>query len=66
MVEDKGLSELPMGIIYNEAHDSHDDHDENDGQNDQGIPECLIICSSNHIDDAPGLFRLNAKGICRP
>ena len=20
------------------------------------IPECPIICSSNHIDDAPGLF----------
>ena len=30
------------------------------------IRECPIICSSNHIDDAPGLFRLNAKGICRP
>ena len=30
------------------------------------IPECPIICSSNHIDDAPGLLRLNAKGICRP
>ena len=30
------------------------------------IPECPIICSSNHIDDAPGLFCLNAKGICRP
>ena len=38
MVEDKGLSELPMRIIYNEAHDSHDDHDENDGQNDQDDP----------------------------
>ena len=31
VVEDKGLSELPMEIIYNETHDSHDDHDENDG-----------------------------------
>ena len=30
------------------------------------IAECPIICSSNHIDDAPGLFCLNAKGICRP
>ena len=30
------------------------------------IPECPIICTSNHIDDAPGLFCLNAKGICRP
>ena len=29
------------------------------------IPECPI-CSSNHIDDAPGLSCLNAKGICRP
>ena len=35
MVEDKGLSELPKGIIYDEAHDSHDDHDENDGHDDQ-------------------------------
>ena len=25
VVEDKGLSELPMEIIYNEAHDSHDE-----------------------------------------
>ena len=38
MVEDKGLSELPMGIIYNEAHDSHDDHDENDEHDDQDDP----------------------------
>ena len=30
------------------------------------IPECPIIRSSNHTDDAPGLFRLYAKGICRP
>ena len=30
------------------------------------IPECPIICSSNHIDDVPELFRINAKGICRP
>ena len=30
------------------------------------IPECPIICSSNHIDDAPELFCRNAKGICRP
>ena len=35
MVEGKGLSEFPMRIIYNEAHDSHDDHDENDGHDDQ-------------------------------
>ena len=35
MVEDKGLSELLMSIIYNEAHDSHDDHHENDGHDDQ-------------------------------
>ena len=60
MVEDKGLSEPPMGIIYNEAHDSHDDHDENDGHDDQDDPRM------SHIDDAPGLFRPNAKGICRP
>ena len=38
MVEDKGLSELLMEIIYNEAHDSHDDHDRNDGWNDQDDP----------------------------
>ena len=38
MVEDKGLSEFPMEIIYNEAHDSHDDHDGNDGWNDQDDP----------------------------
>ena len=25
-------------------------------------PECPIICSSNHIDDALGLFCTNAKG----
>ena len=30
------------------------------------IPECPIICSSNHIHDALGLFCPNAKGICRP
>ena len=30
------------------------------------IPECPNICSSNHIDDVPGLFCPNAKGICRP
>ena len=30
------------------------------------IPECPIHCASNHIDAAPGLFCLNAKGICRP
>ena len=30
------------------------------------IPECPIICSSNHLDDAPGLSCLNAKGICKP
>ena len=35
MVEDKGLSEFLMRIIYNEGHDSHDDHDENDGHDDQ-------------------------------
>ena len=28
--------------------------------------ECPIICSSNHIDTAPGLSGLKAKGICRP
>ena len=38
MVEDKGLSELSMGIIYDEAHDSHDDHDENDGYDAQDDP----------------------------
>ena len=27
--------------------------------------ECPIICSSNHIDTAPGLSRLKAKGVCR-
>ena len=25
------------------------------------IPECPIICSLNHIDDAPGLFCPNAR-----
>ena len=30
------------------------------------IPECPIICSSNHIDDASGLFCPHAKGICPP
>ena len=29
-------------------------------------PECPIICSSNHIDDASGLFCPHAKGICKP
>ena len=29
-------------------------------------PECPIICSSNHIDDASGLSSPHAKGICRP
>ena len=29
-------------------------------------PECPIICSSNHIDDASGLLGPHAKGICRP
>ena len=29
-------------------------------------PECPIICSSNHIDDAYGLLCPHAKGICRP
>ena len=29
-------------------------------------PECPIICPSNHIDDACGLFCPHAKGICRP
>ena len=28
--------------------------------------ECPIICSSNHIDDASGLYCPHAKGICRP
>ena len=28
--------------------------------------ECPIICSWNHIDTAPGLSPLKAKGICRP
>ena len=28
--------------------------------------ECLIIRSSNHIDTAPGLSRVKAKGVCRP
>ena len=55
-----------MRIVYNEGHDSHDDHDENDGHDDQDTSECPIICSSNHIDTAPGLSRLKAKGICRP
>ena len=27
--------------------------------------ECPIISSSNHIDTAPGLSCLKAKGICR-
>ena len=30
------------------------------------IPECSIICSSNHIDDASGLSCPHAKGICPP
>ena len=29
-------------------------------------PECPIICSSNHIDDASGLYCPHAKGLCRP
>ena len=29
-------------------------------------PECPIISSSNHIDDASGLVCPHAKGICRP
>ena len=29
-------------------------------------PECPIICSSNHIDDASGLLCPHAKGISRP
>ena len=29
-------------------------------------PECPIICSSNHIDDASGLVCPHAKGICKP
>ena len=29
-------------------------------------PECPIICSSNHIDDASRLFFPHAKGICPP
>ena len=29
-------------------------------------PECPIICSSNHIDEAYGLVCPHAKGICRP
>ena len=29
-------------------------------------PECPIICSSNHIDDASGLVCPHAKGICLP
>ena len=28
--------------------------------------ECPIISSLNHIDTVPGLFRLRAKGTCRP
>ena len=28
-------------------------------------PECSIICSSNHMDDASGLFCPHAKGICK-
>ena len=28
-------------------------------------PECPIICSSNHIDEASGLFCPHAKGICK-
>ena len=30
------------------------------------IPECPIICFSNHIDDASGLLCPYAKGICQP
>ena len=30
------------------------------------IPECPIICFSNHIDDASGLLCPHAKGISRP
>ena len=66
MVEDKGLSKLLMGIIYDEAHDSHDYHDGNDGHDDQDDPRMSHHLFMNHIDDAPGLFCLNAKGICRP
>ena len=33
---------------------------------DMMTSECLIICSSNHIDTAPGLSPPKAKGICRP
>ena len=29
-------------------------------------PECPIICSSNHIDDASGLYCPHDKGIRRP
>ena len=66
VVEDKDLSEFPMGIIYYDGHDSHDDHDENDGHDAKMTSECPIICSSNHIDTVPGLSRLKAKGIYRP
>ena len=66
MVEDEGLSKLPMRIIYNEGHDSHDDHDGNDGMMTKMTLECPIICSSNHIDTAPGLSHLKARGIFGP
>ena len=34
------------------------------GMMDGMTPECPIICSSNHIDDASGLFCPQAKEIC--
>ena len=48
VVEDNGLSDLRIGIIYNEAHDSHDDHDRNDGWNDQDDPRM-----SHHLSIEP-------------
>ena len=48
VVADNGLSDLWIGIICNEAHDSHDDHDENHGWNDQDDPRM-----SHHLSIQP-------------
>ena len=66
MVEDKGRSELPMEII-SMKHMIH--MMTMMGMMDEMTwmtPECPIICSSNHMDDASGLFSPHAKGICKP
>ena len=66
MVEGKGLSEFRMGSFTMKDMIHMMTMMRIMDMMTKMTSECPIICSSNHIDTAPGLSCLKAEVICRP